>query len=130
MGNLPKTVSGETKLLQELLLDGFSRMSHISHLSENILIIPKTLGKVFCGLMRQNDFTPTVKYALGSAMVWSCFSTSRPGRLVITEPWKHEFCSLPKIHKGNARPSVRSPELKLTRLMRQSKTHQQVEVTN
>lgn len=65
---------------------------HISHLSDNILIIPETLGKVFCGLMRQNDFTPTVKHALGSVMVWSCFSASGPGRLVIIEPWRREFC--------------------------------------
>ncbi len=67
-------------------------------------MIPKTFGKILCGLTRQKlnflegvcpntsgvkvtafqkqNIIPTVKYG-GSVMVWGCFAASGPGRLAV-----------------------------------------------
>ncbi len=79
----------------------------VSHLPKNILIIPKTFGQIFCGLMRQKFnllecvscyiwrktntafhkkiIIPTVKHGGGSVMFWVCFAASEPGRLAIID---------------------------------------------
>ncbi len=68
----------------------------VSYFPQNILIIPKPFGQIFCGLMRcvsryiwhktntafhKKYIIPTVKHGSDSVMVWSCFVASKPGWL-------------------------------------------------
>ncbi len=88
---------------------------------ENILMIPKTFGKILWTdetkvelfgrcvshyiwrksntAFQKKNIIPTVKYVGGSVMVWGCFAASGPGRLA-DDKWNHEFCCLPKNPEG------------------------------
>ncbi len=107
----------------------------VSHLPKNMLIIPKTFGQIFCGLMRQKlnflcpiasgvkptqhlikkNIIPTVKHG-GSVMVWGCFAASGPGWLAIIDGTMNSAL-YQKILKENVRPSVSDLKLKRTWIM-------------
>ena len=102
----------------------------VSHLPNNILMIPKTSGTIFCGLTRQKlnflegvrpvtsgvkltqhfikkNIIPTVKHGGGSVMVWGCFAASGPGRLAVIDGTMNSAL-YQKILKENVRPSVQT----------------------
>ncbi|KAK3568905.1 hypothetical protein QTP86_019571, partial [Hemibagrus guttatus] len=102
--------------------------------NENISMIPKTFGKILCGLTRQKFelfgrsvshyvwrksntafqkkiITPTVKYGGGSVMVWGCSAASGPGRLAVINGTMNSAVHQ-KILKENVRPSVCDLKLK------------------
>ncbi|KAK3568913.1 hypothetical protein QTP86_019559, partial [Hemibagrus guttatus] len=109
--------------------------------NENISMIPKTFGKILCGLTRQKFelfgrsvshyvwrksntafqkkiITPTVKYGGGSVMVWGCSAASGPGRLAVINGTMNSAV-YQKILKENVRPSVCDLELKRTWVLQQ-----------
>ncbi|KAK3556981.1 hypothetical protein QTP70_022323 [Hemibagrus guttatus] len=90
----------------------------VSVLPENILMIPKTFGKILCGLMRQKLNFLEVKYGGGSVMVWGCFAASGPGRLAVINGTMNSAVYL-KILKENVRPSVFDLKLKRTWFLQQ-----------
>ncbi len=107
---------------------------------ENILMIPKTFGKILCGLTRQKlnflkgvshyiwrksntafqkkNIIPTVKYGGGSVMVWGCFAASGPGRLAVINGTMNSAVYQKNL-KDNVRPSVRDLKLKRTWVLQQ-----------
>ncbi|KAK3536316.1 hypothetical protein QTP86_002942 [Hemibagrus guttatus] len=111
-----------------------------SVLPENILMIPKTFGKILCGLMtkillfgrsvsryvwsksntafQKKNIIPTVKYGGGSVMVWGCFAASGPGRLAVINGTMNSAV-YQKILKENVRPSVCDLKLKRTWVLQQ-----------
>ncbi len=91
-------------------------------------MIPKTFGKILCGLTRQKlnflegvcpitsgvkvtafqkkNIIPTVKYGGGSVMVWGCFAASGPN-LFATSSWSElGFCSRTMIQNTPANPPL------------------------
>ncbi len=112
----------------------------VSVLLENILMIPKTFGKILCGLTRQKlnflegvcpitsgvkvtafqkkNIIPTVKYGGGSVTVWGCFAASGPGRLAVLNGTMNSAV-YQKILKDNVRPSVRDLKMKRTWVLQQ-----------
>ncbi len=97
-------------------------------------MIPKTFGKILCGLKRQKlnflegvcpitsgvkvtafqkqNIILTVKYGGGSVMVWGCFAASGPGRLAVINGTINSAV-YQKILKDNIRPSVHDLKLQL-----------------
>ncbi len=114
----------------------------VSHLPKQYLdmIIPKTFGQIFCGLIQQKlnflegvcpitsgvkptqHFTKRTSYQVnhggGSVMVWGCFAASGPGRLVIIDGTINSAL-YQKILKENIRLSVCDLKLKRTWVMQQ-----------
>ncbi len=110
----------------------------VSHLPKNILIIAKTFGQIFCGLMRQmlnilegvcpvksgvnpttfhkKNIIPTVKHGGDSVTVWGCFEASKPGRLAIIDGTMNSAL-YQKILKENVQASVCDLKLKRTWVM-------------
>ncbi|KAK3553212.1 hypothetical protein QTP86_031817 [Hemibagrus guttatus] len=109
--------------------------------NENILMIPKTFGKILCGLTRRKielfgrsvshyvwrksntafqkkNIIPTVKYGGGSVMVWGCFAASGPGRLAVINGTVNSAV-YQKILKENVQPSVCDLKLKRTWVLQQ-----------
>ncbi len=96
-----------------------------SHICQNILIIPKTFGQLFCGLMRQKlnflegvyplryiwrinntafhkrKIMPTVKHGGGSVMVFRTWTTCHNW-------WNHEFCTLSTENPEGECPAISS----------------------
>jgi len=115
----------------------------VSFLPENILMIPKTFGKILCKLTRQKlnflegvcpitsgvkvtrisekNIIPTVKYGGGSVMVWGCFAASGPGRLAVINGTMNSAV-YQKLLKENVQPSVRDLKLKRTWVLHTSKS--------
>ncbi len=103
-------------------------------------MIPKTFGKILCGLTRQKlnflegvcpitsgvkvtafqkkNIIPTVKYGGGSVMFWGCFAASGPGRLAVINGTMNSAV-YQKILKDNVRPSVRDLKMKRTWVLQQ-----------
>ncbi len=108
--------------------------------ARNILMIPKTFGKILCDwrdkswtfgrcvshyiwrksntAFQKKNIIPTVKYGGGSVMVWGCFAASGPGRLAVINGTMNSAV-YQKILKDNVRPSVRDLKLKRTCVLQQ-----------
>ncbi|KAK3540398.1 hypothetical protein QTP70_030411, partial [Hemibagrus guttatus] len=108
--------------------------------NENILMIPKTFGKIdetdernieLFGrsvshyvwrksntAFQKKNIIPTVKYGGGSVMVWGCFAASGPGRLAVINGTMNSAV-YQKILKVNVRPSVCDLKLKRTWVLQQ-----------
>ncbi|KAK1785248.1 hypothetical protein P4O66_018641 [Electrophorus voltai] len=67
---------------------------------------------------QKRNIIPTVKYGVGSVIVWGCFAASGPGRLTVVNGTMNSAV-YQKILKENFRPSVRDLKLKRTWVLQQ-----------
>ena len=121
-----------------------------AHLTFAILIIPETIGEIFCGLMRRKwnfwcvsrhiwcktntafqkkNIIQTVKHGDNSVMVWSCFAASGPGWLAVIDGSMNSAL-YQEILKENFQPSVCDLKLKHTWVMQQDSDPEHTSMSN